>query len=106
MLPRLVQVAPNVIRLVMDETTVVFSYETPLALCAPGIGWVVNRDCTEYSRTSAKHRTQLGLKERPHLAEALFTTLVESALALDTTRPGSADVLVRLYTEGQTRHVA
>lgn len=108
MLPKLVQVAPNVTRLDYGpHVSVLFSYETPLALCAPGIGWVVNRECADRSRTSAKHRTQQGLKDRPHVAPDLFAALVDNAMALSTSGPeGLAVLMLDAWNAHQTRAVA
>lgn len=110
MLPKLVQVAPNVTRLDYGpHVSVLFSYETPLAICAPGIGWIVNRECAEASRTSAKHRTAQGLKDRPHVAPDLFADLILTALsgyANNASVSRLAVDLTQAYTDAQSRHVA
>lgn len=98
-LPRLVQERTNVTRLDFDHVTVWFSYETPLALAAPGIGIIVNRDCAERSTTSAKHRTVLGFKGSPHVPGDKFARMLDNALALDFTKLGAGETMVRLWSE-------
>lgn len=113
---RLRQLAANLTRLdVNNDVTLWFSYETPLAIRAPGVGLVVNADCAAYSRTSAKHLGQLGFgaaaSDRPRIPSARFVRLVDHALALDfraDTWERSAARLAELYRDDAdvTRAVA
>lgn len=98
-LPVLFQVRANVTHLEFGEVSVWFSYQTPLALFAPGIGTIVNRDCVERSVTSAKHRTLLGFKDKPHVPGDKFARMVDNALALDFTKLGAGETMVRLWSE-------
>lgn len=98
---RLRQIAPNITELEVHRAAVTlwWSYETPLAVMAPGVGIIVNADCAEHGVTSAKHRTRMGWKDRPHISSERFARLCDCVLALDWSQPGAADTLVRFYRD-------
>lgn len=98
-LPKLRQVSANVTELDMGQVSVWFSYETPIALLAPGIGVILNADCLEVSRTSKGHATKLGFKGRPHVPGDKFARMVDNALALDFTKLGAGETMVRLWSD-------
>lgn len=104
-LPKLHIERSNLTRLDFGAVSLWFSYETPLALAAPALGAIVNADCASYSATSAKHRTILGFKECPHVPEAVFSALVETALGLDWEAPFSttANALLAAWNDHHTR---
>lgn len=100
LVPKLRQLRTNITELDLGHgASVYFSYETPLALCAPGIGVVVNAECAAYSRTSAKHRTVMGWKERPHLPPERFLPLLEACFALDFAQPQATKTLLKIWEE-------
>lgn len=104
-LPKLYIERPNLTRLDLGAVSLWFSYETPLVLMAPALGAIVNADCASHSVTSAKHRTILGFKERPHVPAAVFATLTETALGLDweASFSTSADALLAAWNDHHTR---
>lgn len=104
-LPKLYIERSNLTRLDLGAVSLWFSYETPLVLMAPALGAIVNANCASCSVTSAKHRTLLGYKDRPHVSEAVFAALTETALGLDWEASFStaADALLAAWNDHHTR---
>lgn len=104
-LPKLHIERSNLTRLDLGAVSLWFSYETPLVLMAPALGAIVNATCASCSITSAKHRTLLGCKDRPHVSETIFATLTETALGLDWEASFStaADTMLAAWNDRHTR---
>lgn len=104
-LPKLHIERSNLTRLDLGAVSLWFSYETPLVLMAPALGAIVNASCASCSVTSAKHRTLLGCKDRPHVPEAVFVILTKTALSLDweAAFSTSANALLAVWNAHHTR---